>query len=397
MKFKYKTIDDYFKDILVHAKIDQHLIKNLKEFRLKWATKSPEYIDFLGSGLLGIHEIRFSLLDDDRLMSEVLKIKNWDNIIKEYSYIESIVNYYFTTLSKSEIKRFVSSESNSVKIANKFKIGLNPIYQILAYLAYSILNSNKLSKKHKEDGIKEICLIMQYKMFSSIYGHYFKFTTSFAIANTTYNKLSYKFLIKQLKSWQAVFDYRVENCNNEKELNYKRIHGKDIENRMRLISDIQIKLKEQIKHIYTIMINIIENNETTIQDSSTYVGGEHDEEQLSDVTTGISTYIIKAKQIVTVPNDFIDNEAIKIASTMFNGIDEVIITKFLRCMSDTENVDVNELLKIVEDILTISFTYLQRSNINVEQREYIPRALSLIKNYWSASKVKNEDMEKIKG
>jgi len=51
---------------------------------------------------------------------------------------------------------------------------------------------------------------------------------------------------------------------------------------------------------------------------------------------------------------------------------------------------------MLEDILTINIEYLQRYDINIEDRSNIPKALVMIKNYWSSSKVKNEKMTAIK-
>ena len=370
MHKKYKDVKVFFKEKLGEYKISSNLTKDLKNFRLDWSTKDSDYIDFLGSNLLGVHNINFSILDDDKLMNVVLKIKDYKELQSEIYLVKDI-------------------EKN-------FKIGSNIIYQTLMYIAYLYHTDKKMNHREKEAGIKELCLIMQFKMFSSIYGHYFKWRPSEAIATAVYNKLSHKFLIKQLGTWQEVFEFRASSCLDKRELNYKRLNKYDSETSVRLITDIQIKLKEQIKHIYKVLVDITENKEGIIQESSTFVGGENGDEQIVDLTGGIGSYINNVKTIAFIPNDFLDSELITIVSSLFKNVNRDLIYTFLKYMSDNDKKDAKDIIEYIEKSLLITFNYLQRNNVNIEKREYLPKALMMIRNFWAASKVKNEEMIDVK-
>jgi len=368
---KYRDIKDFFKKNLPHIKASESLMRKLREFRLDWSTKSDDYIDFLGSKLLGVHMIRFSDLDNDKLMVETLNIPNWREL-------------------QDEIYEVPGIEKN-------FKIGSDIVYQTLAYIAHLFLLDNHLNKKIKENGVREACLIMQYRMFSSLYSWYFKYSTTETIATTVYNKLSHKYLIKQLPNWQKVFEYRVENCLDKKSPNYKKLKRFNTQDAVRLVSDIQTKLREQVKQIYKILIDVLEKKEVMEVEDSTYVGGENDEEQIKDKTTGKFNYIVNIKNIVFNKNEIIDENLVKFIDRIVPNINEHILKQFIICVSETKDEkQQKEVLKIVEDILLISLDYLQRININIEKREYIPKALMAIKNYWSSSKVSLQRMKEIK-
>ncbi|RLE47480.1 hypothetical protein DRJ25_02300 [Candidatus Woesearchaeota archaeon] len=369
-KRKYKNIIDFFKEELPHLKVSKRLTKDLKHFRLNWSTKDTDYIDFLGSNLLGVHSINFSILDDESLMKDTLKIKHYTKLQQVIYEVDGI-------------------EKN-------FKIGSNIIYQTLMYIAHLYTKDKTLKDKDRDAGMRELCLIMQFRMFCSTYGWSFKYLTTESIATAVYNKLSHKFLIKQLDNWQAVFDFRASSCTTKKELNYDRVRKFDTEGSIRLITDIQIKLKEQIKHIYRVMVDITEKKEGLISESATFKGGESGEEQLNDNITGINTYINKIKNIAFVPNDFIDSETLNIISNLFTNIDKSLIYKFLKYMSDSDRKDTDDIISIIEKSMITSFTYLQRNNINIENREYVPKALVMVRNFWSASKVSNEGVEECK-
>jgi len=368
---KYKDIKMFFKTNVPDLKASKSMTRQLKEFRLNWSTKSDEYIDFLGSNLLGVHKIVFSALDDDMLMIDVLNVTNRDILQKDIYNVPGV--------------------------KKNFKIASNIIYQTLTYLGHLYEIDKTLTRDDKDAGIKEICLLIQYRMFSSLYYNNFKFTVPESIATTVYNNLSHKFLIKQVNSWQEAFMHRVDNCLNPKNPMYKRFVKLDTLDSIRILSGIQTKLRGQIKYIYRVLAKVTEESSAVIQESSTFTGGENNETQMKSLTGGAGRYINNIKSIALQTNDFIDIETVDIVTSLFNNIEKDTVYKFLKCISNPDKIkDTDKLLKVVEDIILISFEYLQRSDINIEKREYIPKALILIRYYFSSSKVKNETMTNIK-
>ena len=367
---EYKDIQDFFKEHLKHLKIDKKLIKDLRNFRYHFMNKNDETIAFLGSKLLGVHKIVFSNLDDEKLMKETLHIKDYLKLQEDIF--------------------------NVVGIERKFKVASNIIYQTLMYISNRIMNSKTLSKTDIEDGVKECCLIMEYKMFTSLYFKYFPWQTPEIVATTVYNSLSHKFLIKQLDNWQDLFLYRYKYCMDKKSVNYKQIKKYDTKSSIDIISAIQTKLRNNVKEIYKEHIKILEKGDVFQVDKSTYVGGENDLKQVSDKTVGTSVYITNMIGIVQQPNELIDLDTVNIVKNLFKNIESEDIIHFLRDMSDDRFIKQNEIKEIVEKILTISFSVLQKSNINIEQRENIPKALVTIRFIWSSSKVKIKGIEEVK-
>lgn len=90
---KYKDVDDFFKKNL-KVKIDKNLIHELKMFRLKWSTKGDDYIDFLGSNLTGVYKVRFSSLDDNFLMNDVLLIDDISKLQDDFYSVPGILKKY---------------------------------------------------------------------------------------------------------------------------------------------------------------------------------------------------------------------------------------------------------------------------------------------------------------
>jgi len=380
---KYESIKDFFEHWLKGMKFDKELYLKLRNFRLAWSTKNDEYIDFLGSHLLGVHDISFSSIDDDNLLS-IYGIDDLETFQKDFYNVKGIIKSH--------------------------KVASNVIYHLLTYTTHKFLTNKKLKEKERITFASEPCLIMQYKMFTSVYNHYFKYKVNEAIAETVYNKLTYKYIIKQVNSWQETFTRRTLDCVSPKGPNYKRLIRYTTEDAIRVVIDIQTKIRSSIKTIYNVLIKVLEEGDIIQSDQATFVGGEKEEKQVKDIETGQHRYINNILHIAYSPNDFIDMNAVKIVDNMVSNVNSDLIIKFLKCMTSREFVEEygNKFKKILGDnikdphtevlkkILLIDIEYLQRYDININDKSKLPKMLVMIKNYWSSSKVNNEEMKKIK-
>jgi hypothetical protein len=89
MDKRYEDVKSFFNYWLKDIRFDKSLLNRLTTFRLQWSTKSDDYIDFLGSNLIGVHEIRFSSIDDKNLL-EIFEIDDLDTIQKDFYKVKGI-------------------------------------------------------------------------------------------------------------------------------------------------------------------------------------------------------------------------------------------------------------------------------------------------------------------
>jgi len=381
MDKKYKDVKSFFKSEL-SINIDSGFLNKIRNFRLSWINKSDEYIEFLGSNLVGAHTIRFSENDDDKLANDVYDLPGFKDIQKEF--------YKVNDINKS------------------FKVTSNVIYNILTYSAADAYNSNVTSKEFKEKVVKETMLIMQYKMFSSLYFRYFNYKVDNNIATTVYEHLSHKFIIKKKHSWGEVFNYRVETILDKHNPNNKRLRRFTTEDSVRIISDIQTKNRSLLIAIYGVLVQVKEEKEIIKQQDSTFIGGEANEKQVKEVNNDAFNYINKIQNIKYNKNDFIDTDIITVIDKLFPNTNKDILSTMISnvCEQKLHNKlkvtikkykndkdPYNELLK---DILILSFDYLNRLNLNITEVNNLPKSILLLKNYWSSSKVNNKDMKEVK-
>ncbi len=357
------TIKEFFK--LNKITVDKKLYKKLHTFRVTWATKSEDSLNFLGGKLLGVDKFTFSLLDDDMLASDVFGYDYMDALQKDFYEVE--------------------------EVNKEFKIISNLYYQTLFYIASTALRDKSLNKELKEDIVKEAVLIMEYKMFSSMYNRSFSFNVPSHIALQVYNKLNRKHLIKRYDNWNAVFVSRAEkvlvkdNLFNDRLLDYTLNHAN------RFISGLQVKLKSQLKIAFRVLLDVKDNDETLLIDSNTFVNADG-VKQLVDSVDGINKNIEYMISISLHKEDFIHNDIVEIMTVMFKKIKRELIYKLLIGMSDEKYVkSIDDHNKLIREILILSYSYLQRINIDISDPTQLEKALVSIRYFFSSSTAKSAD------
>lgn len=222
-------MDEYGK----HIKFDSRLVNHLERFVQNFINKSPEHVKCLGSNLTGVY--RLSWTRQDRL--------DWED--------------NFLQIDGSELRQRILAipymDDVGRVAADNFNISC-------VWLCHGFYRSD-LPPRVKEKAMKLAMDILQYKLLSSIHSHYFKFPVDQNVAEATYAELSRKFDIKRYGSWRKVLDARSENIIATGEIHEQTIRAFDDDIAVvRMIQDIQFRLRDKIKNIWEVMARVIEND-----------------------------------------------------------------------------------------------------------------------------------------
>jgi len=365
---KYKDLKSFFGEITKNIKFDKKLYEELKNFRLKFMTKNEEHQAFFGDKLLGVHILRFSSIDD----------------------IGLVENIYGLDINEC------TQELYKVKdIHKEFKVASNFIYHLLTYTAHRFATNPEFNKNDKllETYLKEPVLIMEYRMFSGLYAWSFKYPFKKEIAITALKELSNKYLIKQLDSWEAFFEYRVKDFIGKKSIYFNQIVRYKTDDAVNIIVTLQTKLRSVFKNITRIMYRIKEEEESVIKQESMF----HNDGNMKEFSAGIKPMIEKTKMLYNNRLDFVDTELIAFIEKMFNNLPAGMLLTMVRYLvSDDAEKEFKHVEEIIDKSIIINYEYLNRIEIDPLDKSKIFIIITNIKNYWSSSKVKNTDMKHIK-
>lgn len=364
-KSSIKDIKDVFYYHLNGLNFDKELINKLNMFRLAWSQKDDIYIEFLGSNLLGVHPIRFSENDENNILVNILNI------------------------DKNTLKTDIF---NLEDIKKNWKITSNAANLTLMYLMHGFIKSD-LSKELKEEALKLCYYIFAYKIMGSLIAWYFKFNVEIPIAKAVYERLSNRFLIKKYGTWQAVFEHRAADVLPGG-THYRRLEELTTIDAMYALSDLQGRLREIVKYIYTVLIEVKNNNEKIY--STSVIEKDEEGEQVKDNTNRPDMYVGYLRSVFNSKTDFINDDLVYLVTKINNKLDIDKFVQTLQYMSDNLQPKIGDKDDILEHTINITISYLRTKNIVGDYHSKAYEILMLMKGYWSSSSVKDVEVKYLK-
>lgn len=357
-----EVCDAHFK----HLKFDEKLYSKIQKFRIGWVNKSELYVDFLGSNLLGVHPIRFSSVDEDMWFTDTLEIDASD------------FKYDLYNNTDLDTSRAVSS---------------NIVYISVVYLMHKFINTRSMRRK-LDDVLEELYYVFAYKAMGSLMSHYFKFETDEAIAKAVYERLSNKFLIKKLGSWQAVFEYRSHDVKPPKGLHTDRLVKLKTEEAERTIADLQGRLRETVKNIYEVLIAVKDSNER-VKSTNIIEKGE-DGDGIKDTSDNPSGYIRYMFSVVGNQNDFINDDIVYLLVNNIKNLEEKNLMTTLKYIANDIEIKETDKDNFVNVTIESAIAYLRTKKITGSYHKHMLDSITYLRNYWSSSSVKDKDLKKTK-
>ncbi len=351
----FKTLKEVF-DIHGLTKVDIDIYKKIQVFRIGWTQKAPEYIDFLGSKLTGVHPIRFSTRDEDMFFVDIFNIDQ-----------PSLTEDLWATKGIDKNKKVTS----------------NPLYITLVYLMHLTITSKEIGK-HREDMLRELYFIFGYKVISSLFTHYFKFTVDPSTALAVNERLSNKFIIKKVNNWQELFEYRALDVL-PKGLHYLRLNRLDVDESNRIISDMQGRIRDMLKNIYIILMEVKDSNDRLVSRSN--IEMTEDGASIKDNTNRPDRYVNYMLSIIDNPSDFIDDDMVYLLNNSYKNLNSKDIYTTLEFMSDNNFKDRN---KIIENIIISSISYLNIKGIHSDYNKHMLDVIKYLKGYFISSSVRDK-------
>lgn len=357
-------LDDFFS----HVVFDQTLVNKIKVFKLTWTSKTDDYIDFISSPLIGVYRVRFSTRDETEFFNTVLKAN-----LEDFQY----------TIDRSNI------------IPKNYKVAKNAFNVMGMYLVHKFY-SMPWEKEYMEKAISEVYNIIALRMLGSIFSNFFPYDVDMNIAQTVYQNLSDKYMIKKEGSWERVLNNMgtLLYPNNIHSGRFKSFTGDDY---IRIINDINTRLRSVVKN-YASAIYLLVNSpskDSKIGTTSMLQQGEEGE-SIRDLTVGVNKRVDYVRMIIPSPNDFIVDSKIKLICTIMGNVKFDKLKDTLYYISQNNAFPKQGEIDFISVSIKQSMAYLQARGFDVDINKRVIEVLKTLKRYYSASKVKVVDIIKTK-
>jgi len=362
-----ETIKSVFDDAATDFVVDAKLIQRLREFERSFVNRNEDHIAFFGGNLTGVHSMRFRPSDQDKWFSEILDI---DDLLVEEG-----------------IKR-LPHDQTWVRANDVFN-------QSCVWLTHRIMNSN-LSPALKEEGATLTIQIMQYKFLGSLLSHYWKYPADQGTAQATLAAMSRKFLIKTSKSWHDLLEKRAKEMVSTRSVHrraYMEMRSDD--DVIRMINDIQNRLKELIKSISKIFYDLHSkgvrvNTEKSVREIEGDV-------VLQDKSRQFSTFIRYLHEVMDDPKSFVRDELVDVVADAMHTMNPRHLVETLEWMSRNRLVARHEYItELADESLIYAFDLIASDRSLYNTRGGLTPLIAKLRSMYMASRMSNESLLKTK-
>lgn len=354
----HAQIKQLFEAFAPHLQATPALAKKLREFRLEFMTKNPDHVAFFGGNLYGVQVVRFLPEDRSRFFSDIAELDEHD--------LEDLL-LHVEALNENWL---VSSD---------------PFNQTCMWMMHIFLSS-KLPEHVKHAAAMEVALILNYKYLTSILYHNFKYPAELAYAEATYARLTNKFLLKQLGTWQATLEDRAEKLVGKDALHYKTlINYNDDVSIIEMINDSQGRIKSMTKNLHAIFAEVVAEG-ARISKNSQLVEHEGDV-LLRDKTKGLAKHTNYLHAVITDQNSFIRQEVLSVIEKVVHTAPPKLLLEVLQWCSRNYNHDNQRLVpNLIDKTMLHSFNYLENNRTVYKNSGDLSNLISKLKGVYSSSR-----------
>ena len=350
-----------------HLRFDSRLVGQLERFVQNFINKSPEHVKCLGSNLTGVNRLSWSL--DDRL--------EWEE--------------NFLQIDGSDLRRAILAIPHMDDVGRVAGDNFNISCCWLAHRFYK----SDLPPRTKEKGMKLAMDILQYKLLSSIHSHYFKYPVDQNVAEATYAELSRKFDIKRYGSWRAVLDSRSENIIATGEIHEQTIRQFDDDIAIvKMIQDIQFRLRDKIKNIWEVMAGVIEKDMKFGTVSSTIeLDGALVTRDIERLSTEYTQFI---KDAAAERDRFIKPDLVKVIESVMSTMPEKPFEQLLVVFTEKVSKSDKRALELIDLTMEHLFNVVLADRKTTMRINDVPAVINRIRGLYTASRSNNDILEQMK-
>lgn len=328
-----QTLDELFANV----RFDDKLLKKVQRANIDFITYSTEHKELFGSRLIGCFHINYTQYQKN-LFYENLFDMSYDQVVMAIEQIKSI--------------------------PKNFKIARDDINLVCFYLAHRFISSEHLDKRKGLEGAKEVLNYFSYRTLVLLSSNYWIYPISTDKAVSLSERLSNKYLIKQVKNWNEYCKYRSDEYLKSKYLSLLTKFNKDDE-LPNAITDLFNRTKDTLKNIYREFLDMMENDDV-LRSSRNVVTDLEGKEVLMDRTESPVLYINKVENSLVDKRSFIKRELMEVTVSV---IDSVSINQLEECLGllfdyyfhDKKSAE--SIKEFIQQFLINCFEYLQANQI----------------------------------
>lgn len=368
------TLAEVFHEHMGELEFDRQMASRVYRFQVDYINRDPNRINFFASNMIGVYPLRFTDADVARFYNEVLE-----------------VDYFALKDALAEVE-YISKE---------WKVSGDAFNQTLMYCIHRFLTSPSMRPTDREKAGYYVALVFFYRCMAALMSDWFRtYQADPEICQAAYERLSNRFLIKQLGSWDKVMDYRAKSFldpdGGRAEEDKGTYHKLQRFNSDREIVDAinagQGSIRSQIREYYAVLVETSNARDSVVSTSSTYVDSEG-KETTREKTKGPEIYTAYLRQVLIEPRVLIKDDLVSVIANINTNTSARMIRQSLQWLSDnyTDGKHHRDIDAFIEAVVVYS-CHLINTQITPDNANNYSRLLIELKNLYLASRSNDRDL-----
>ncbi len=292
------TIKDVFDDLSEDIKFNKSDVIKINNLCVNFVTKNNDHRSFFGGKLIGLYVIRFTLSDESE---------------------------FFDTMFNIDVGSAKKMAAKITTINQTFKVSSDAMNLAVMYIVHRFLTSPHLDNEGRYLGAKLALLYMNYRTLATFNSNYFIYPLDENTAQSLYEALSGRYLIKKYNNWREVTEHRVvemlKPSNHQIDTLIKFTEDDKIVN---IINDVVNRVKDNMKNIYREFRNLPKNNKKLKSSQATMMDVDGDV-VIKDLIGGplaIGDYL---KTTLVDKDSFIKGDLVAVIASSMEGASEELL------------------------------------------------------------------------
>lgn len=321
-----------------------------------------EHNAFFGSGLLGVHRVRWTSTETN-------------------GFFDDIVNVDPDEL-KDRIDQLDTIDPNHIVASDAFNL-------TIVYAVHRAMTSASLSPALKKATAVNLLRLLHFKFICSLLTNYFPYGTDMAIALQTFEAMNNRYDLKIYKTWGNLITARAESILDPRGIHHQTIIKFENDDAIKyMVSDIQTRIRVVIKTLTALYYQIKAGGDRVIS-TSTLVevdGGL----EIRDIKRQFPKYRRYLLDVITDQTSFIRPDLLEIVNKAIPSMDPRVMLSALTYLStQMAGPRAGRAKEFIERTLEFSFDFIQSKGISPQN---LPELLNGIKGVLNASRNKEREV-----
>lgn len=326
-----------FDALLEDVKFDTGLYRKILYNNIQFITRTPEHTQLFAGRQIGCYYLKYTMFDKNIFYGNLFDLE-YDDVVEAVDQI--------TTINPS------------------FEIARDDTNLMCFYIAHRFLSNNDLKEDQRLEYAKEVLNYFNYRTLVTRCARYFQYPMSSEKAISLIERLSKKYVIKNVRNWNEYCQYRSAEYLKSKFIQVL-ISFNDDEVLPNAINDLYNRTNDTLKNIYS-EFDTMKTNDEVIKTTSAVITDSEGSDVIADRIENIGKYTTRIDNLLVDKSYLIRKDCLQVVVDILNSLSLKQIEEYLHMLIEFSAKDRSSHDKVknhLNNILINAVEYLQKNNV----------------------------------